>query len=294
MAATGFHEGELAAQRRAGVETQALRLEGMLGHASLSSGAAKFLAQQTFAVMTARDGEGLLWTSPLTAAAGFLQGRGDVLHVGSAFRDGDPLSGILAGQQVGMLAIDFATRRRMRINGVLAAADAAGLVVQVDQAFGNCPQYIHPRTVDVPILEAAPTAGARHETSLSEADRVLITAADTFFLGTTHPTRGNDASHRGGPRGFVRVDSPDRLWWPDYPGNNMFNSFGNLAVDDEAAMLFVDFESGASLHVSGRAQVQWTNPDTDGADGAARGVRFWVDSVVALGTSAVKRAERSS
>lgn len=294
MAATGFHEGELAAQRRAGVEAQAQRLEGMLGHASLSPGAAKFLAQQTFAVMTARDRHGVLWTSPLTAAAGFLQSGGDVVHVASTFRDGDPLSQIPVGQQVGMIAIDFATRRRMRLNGVLAAADFGGLVVQVDQAFGNCPQYIHPRTVDVPTLRTAPSAGARHETSLSEADRALIAAADTFFLGTTHPTRGNDASHRGGPPGFVRVDSPDRLWWPDYPGNNMFNSFGNLLVDDAAALLFVDFESGASLHVSGRAQVQWTIPDGPGADGAARAVRFRVDSVVALGNSTIKGAERSS
>jgi len=53
----------------------------------------------------------------------------------------------------------------------------------------------------------------------------MIAASDTFFLGTTHPVRGSDASHRGGPAGFVRVDG-DQLWWPDYPGNNLFNSFG--------------------------------------------------------------------
>ena len=57
---------------------------------------------------------------------------------------------------------------------------------------------------------------------------------ETFFLGTTHPDRGVDTSHRGGPAGFVRVED-GALWWPDYPGNNMFNSFGNLAVDDTAA-----------------------------------------------------------
>ncbi|OBI86296.1 pyridoxamine 5'-phosphate oxidase family protein [Mycobacterium asiaticum] len=294
MATTGFHEGELAAQRLAGVQGQAQRLEGMLGHATLSSGAAKFLAQQTFAVLTARDHEGRLWTSPLVAAAGFLQGLGDSLHVRSRFRDGDPLDGIPAGQQVGMIAIDFAARRRMRLNGVLATADSTGLLVQIDQAFGNCPQYIHPRTVDVPTLRSAPPAGVRHVLSLSESDRALIAGADTFFLGTTHPIRGNDASHRGGPPGFVRVDSPGRLWWPDYPGNNMFNSFGNLSVDDEAALLFVDFVNGASLHVSGRAQVQWNIPHGPGADGAARGVRFQVDSVVALGNSTVMRAERPS
>ena len=78
----------------------------------------------------------------------------------------------------------------------------------------------------------------------------LIEAADTFFLGTTHAISGNDASHRGGPPGFVRV-APEHLWWPDYPGNNMFNSFGNLSADPTAALLFMDFRAGITLQLSG-------------------------------------------
>ena len=61
-------------------------------------------------------------------------------------------------------------------------------------------------------------------------DIELIRSADTLFLGTTHLERGNDASHRGGPADFVYADH-ETVEWPDYPGNNMFNSFGNLAVD---------------------------------------------------------------
>ena len=80
------------------------------------------------------------------------------------------------------------------------------------------------------------------------------------------------------------MDSSKRLWWPDYPGNNMFNSFGNLAVDDEAALLFVDFRSGTTLHLSGSAEVQWTPPGVAGDDGGVgRRVAFSVDCVVALG-----------
>ena len=47
----------------------------------------------------------------------------------------------------------------------------------------------------------------------------------------------------------------------------MFNSLGNLAVDDTAALLFVDFESGDALHLSGRAVVEWTTPGTPCDDG---------------------------
>jgi uncharacterized protein len=184
-----------------------------------------------------------------------------------------------------LIAIDFAARRRMRINGTLVGGDNAGLTVQIDQAYGNCPQYIHRREPSASLLTATSAADARHSTRLDATDQALIAASDTFFLGTSHPFRGSDASHRGGPAGFVRVNSSERLWWPDYPGNNMFNSFGNLAVDDEAALLFLDFLTGATLHISGSAQVQWTHPVAAGDDGGVgRHVAFSIDSVVALGS----------
>lgn len=280
MTVTGFHEGEVATQRLAGVEANAKRLERMLDTASLSVGAAKFLAAQRFVAFTARDADDVLWTSPIAGPPGFLQGHDDQLRILAAPRSGDPLHELAVGQQVGLIAIDFEGRRRMRLNGVLRAGDKAGLVVGVDQAYGNCPQYIHRHAIDVPALSTSPQDVTRAP-SLDASALKMISAAGTFFLGTTHPTRGSDASHRGGPPGFVRVESPNRLWWPDYPGNNMFNSFGNLAVNDEAALLFVDFETGASLQLTGTAQVQWTSPGEPGDDGGVgRRVAFTVESVV--------------
>jgi len=109
-------------------------------------------------------------------------------------------------------------------------------------------------------------AGARHATALAEADAQLIRRADTFFLGTVHPERGADASHRGGPAGFVRLDGASRLWWPDYQGNNLFNSLGNLAVDPEAALLFFNFHDGQALQLSGTAGVEWDHAGEPGDD----------------------------
>jgi hypothetical protein len=106
----------------------------------------------------------------------------------------------------------------------------------------------------------------RRDSVLSPSDIGLIRAADTFFLGTTNPERGSDASHRGGAPGFVRVGG-GRLWWPDYPGNNLFNSFGNLAVDPEAALLFFDFDSGRTLQLSGLAEIDWDAAGRPGDDG---------------------------
>lgn len=270
-------------QRRAGVEAEAGRLESMLDSSGLSQGAARFLASQRFAALTGRDHNGVLWVSPLAAPPGFLRGQEGVLHVSASPRDGDPLHEIPVGQQVGLIAIDFATRRRIRINGELVGADHGSMTVRVDQSYGNCPKYIHRRAIDVASLSAPPSKRPERATLLGPSDQAMIATSDTFFLGTSHPTRGSDASHRGGPPGFVRVDSPDRLWWPDFPGNNMFNSYGNLAVDDKAALLFLDFDTGATLHVTGTAHVRWTTPGATGDDGAVgRNVAFSVDAVATL------------
>jgi hypothetical protein len=102
--------------------------------------------------------------------------------------------------------------------------------------------------------------------TLAAVDAARIRSADTFFLGTAHPGRGTDASHRGGPAGFVRV-AGNQLWWPDYPGNNLFNSFGNLVVSPEAALLFPDFATGRTVQLSGTAEVEWDYPDQPGDDG---------------------------
>jgi predicted pyridoxine 5'-phosphate oxidase superfamily flavin-nucleotide-binding protein len=275
-AQSGFHEGELAVQDRAGVRAQAARLgDAMLAAPELTGGMSTFLAKRDFAVLTARDADGRLWTSPLFAARGFLQAGDRELRVHARPGPGDPLHPLAAGQPVGMLAIEFATRRRVRINGLLTDVDGEGLRLSVDQAYGNCPKYIHPRRLEHVDHPARP---AERSSALGPEQERLITNADTFFLGTIHPTRGADASHRGGPPGFVRVDG-DMLWWPDYPGNNMFNSFGNLAVDPSAALLFIDFDTGTTLHMSGKATVEWVTPsDLDG--GTGRRVRLVVEPPV--------------
>jgi predicted pyridoxine 5'-phosphate oxidase superfamily flavin-nucleotide-binding protein len=274
--AVGFHNGELAVQRRAGVQAQAARLRGMLEPVELRGGIVTFLADRTFAVITGRDAADRLWTSPLTGQPGFLEASSPTtLTIRAALPSGDPLYRMGAGQPVGLVVVEFATRRRVRINGFLARVGFDQLVVEVEQAYGNCPQYIHQRRV-VPDAPGGSGQDSRHGTALREEDAELIRSADTFFLGTTHPERGNDASHRGGPAGFVHVEG-NELWWPDFPGNNMFNSFGNLAVDPAAALLFPDFRTGRTVALSGTAALEWVS---EAEEPTGRRVRFTVESVV--------------
>lgn len=279
----GFHDGELAVQQRAGVLGGARRLVGMLDTADLRGGVARFLADRTFAALAAQDADGRLWVTSLTGAPGFLEVTGPTtLYVHAAPRAGDPLHDAPAGQPVGMIVLDLARRRRIRVNGILTGSAEHGLVVEAEQAYGNCPQYIQQRVLE-PTTTTAPASGTavRRADSLGPAEVDLVRRADTFVLGTTHPDRGSDASHRGGSPGFVRVDDDGTLWWPDYQGNNMFNSLGNIAVDPRAALLFVDFATGETLHLSGSAVVEWVGAAATGDDGhTGRRVRVGIESVV--------------
>ncbi|MEW2544706.1 pyridoxamine 5'-phosphate oxidase family protein [Streptomyces sp. NPDC047002] len=277
---TGFHEGELAVQRLAGVTKDAARLSGMLAPARLRGGASGFLGERTFAAVTARDATGTLWISPLTGPPGFLHvASPTALDVRAVPAEGDPLHGLPADQPAGLIVVEFAARRRLRINGTLTASDADGLRVDVEQMYGNCPQHIRPRRLRP--ARAAGAAQVRRAAALDADDTALVRGADTFLIGTAHPTRGNDASHRGGPAGFVRVEDGG-LWWPDYEGNNMFNTLGNLRADPTAALVFFDFAAGRTLHLSGRAEVEWGAPGAPGDDGGTgRRVRFTPRRVVA-------------
>jgi hypothetical protein len=150
-----------------------------------------------------------------------------------------------------------------------------GLEIAADQAFGNCPSYIQKRDLELDLSSPVTAPGpARRGSELTAEHVEIVENADTFFLGTSHPTRGADTSHKGGLPGFVRVDGPD-LWWPDYAGNNLFNSLGNIAVDPVASMLFIDFRKGATLYLSGMAHLEWVTPGSRGDDGGTgRRVRF--------------------
>lgn len=288
-----FHEGELAVQRKAGVLEDAARLSDMLAPAGLGAGAARFLADRTFAAITARDAEGTLWTSPLAGPPGFLDVASPrVLAVRARLAEGDPLHRLAAPQPIGLIVIDYRLRRRVRINGTLTDSGHDGLRLEVREAYGNCPQHIQPRD-----LRHAPDADhaadpIRRGASLSGDDSALIGRSDTFLIGTIHPSRGADTSHRGGAPGFVSVED-GTLSWPDYPGNNMFNTFGNLEVDSTAALLFVDFATGRALHLSGSATVRWTSAGAPGDDGhTGRRVQFTPRQVVS-GTHLPLRASTS-
>jgi predicted pyridoxine 5'-phosphate oxidase superfamily flavin-nucleotide-binding protein len=174
--------------------------------------------------------------------------------------------------------IDLATRRRMRINGKAERLGEDIIRVQIEQAFSNCPRYIQAR-VPSSVLPATPPSATRSH-FLSESQKQRIASADTFFIASAHPQSGADASHRGGNPGFLHVEGDRRLVIPDYNGNSLFNTLGNIHLNPHAGLLFVNFESGRTLQLTGRATINWDRDAASLYPGAERLVEFDIDEVL--------------
>jgi hypothetical protein len=236
-----------------------------------------FFAQLPFLVAGTLDDDGAPTATLLASGPGFVASPDPQTLAIAATSDTPAGRHLVAGAPVGLLGIELHTRRRNRANGRVAYSGERGLIVAVDQSFGNCPQYIHPR-----LLELDPDArpGIEAFEGLDEAARAQVAAADTFFVATASGASlqggGVDVSHRGGPVGFVRVDG-DVLTIPDYRGNRYFNTLGNLVAEPRAALLFVDFDRGDLLQLQGRTEILWDGPAVRAVPGAERLWRLTVE-----------------
>ena len=95
----------------------------------------------------------------------------------------------------------------------------------------------------------------------SDDNREFIETAHYFFLATADAEGRPDCSFKGGAPGFVRVTAPDELAFPDYDGNGMFKSLGNLLVNAHVGLLFIAMhDSPRRLRVNGTASVRDDDP----------------------------------
>jgi predicted pyridoxine 5'-phosphate oxidase superfamily flavin-nucleotide-binding protein len=270
----GYHRGELAAQALAGDTQRATHL-GRSIRAVVPAVAARFLGERRQIVLGAADASGRMWATMLSGPAGFLDAPDEhTVTVTGHPHPGDPLAALLSGSaQVGTIAIEPATRRRMRVNG-RARPTPDGLSITVEQVFSNCPKYIQKRSPEV-AGAARPAQQDRRGRTLSAGQQNLIGASDTFFIATADDHGSADASHRGGNPGFVQVLSPTELRWPDYFGNAAYMTLGNLELNPAAGLLFPDWDTGSLLLVTGTARTDWT-PDVE------RTVTFTMEETVEL------------
>jgi len=274
-----FHEGEQAIQRR---QNRRERVEAMgrrVIRDYLPEQHREFYRALPYALIGSLDAEGRPWASIVCGDPGFIDApTAQRLHIVADTLGGDPLErNLQVGAPLGLLGIDLSTRRRNRVSATILGVGPGELELQVVQSFGNCPQYIQSR--EVHSRYGSSPGPVEQLSGLGDKHRALIAASDTFFVASASSAapdssvceaQGADVSHRGGRPGFVRVADDGLLTIPDYAGNNYFNTLGNILQYPRAGLLFVDFDSGDLLSLTGEAAIEWDMPEAQYFAGAER------------------------
>lgn len=311
-----FHVGEILLQQAAGVQEQVMSYAPTFVRNKMPNQHREFYAELPFLVVAARDRTGAMWSTLLeknvneSGTAHFITSPSDrVLHIQARPVPGDALHDAFAFHSetdLGLLGIQLETKRRNRVNG-RASLDpsGAGLNFAVDQSFGNCPQYIKPRANwhrEMGVIDSSNTGSPRTENNTEtqslanhlNSDQIRsIHSAETIFTASGYRGEGqdvrfgNDASHRGGAPGFVRVveiEADDKkegtvrrqqaIEWTEYPGNNHFNTLGNVLLDPRVGISIPNFATGGLLQISGTAVVEMGKLEVGG-----RKVRMLVSAV---------------
>ncbi|MEJ8847023.1 pyridoxamine 5'-phosphate oxidase family protein [Variovorax rhizosphaerae] len=274
-----FHEGEKALQAHAGSRAKLEEVGARVIREAMPAQHRDFFSQLPFLLYGLVDGEGQPWASALAAPAGFIRSPDDRhLDIAALPMPGDPVAALAEGASIGLLGIQPHTRRRNRANGIVDRVYGDGFSVRITQSFGNCPKYIWPREPSFAAREGTAMPSEHADRLDAEAMR-FIAQADTFFIATAHPhaqssgaarAHGVDVSHRGGPRGFVRVVDEHTLVVPDYLGNYFFNTLGNLLLEPRAGLLFIDYDNGDLLYVAASVRIVQDEEEISAYPGAQR------------------------
>ncbi|MFK0330760.1 pyridoxamine 5'-phosphate oxidase family protein [Rhizobium sp. NPDC090275] len=276
-----WHDGEISLQEKAGVAARMKDVGARVLRDHLIDQHRQFYPQLPFIVLGTVDADGDAWATLRANYPGFLDSP-DVrtLSVKLAREPADPADrGMEDGDAIGMLGIELQTRRRNRLNGTIARSTADRFDVTVGQSYGNCPQYIQLRDFgfsrEPELSSAVPAVVAE---ALDARAMALISKSDTFFVASyadrDDGERQVDVSHRGGKPGFVRIGEDGVLTIPDFAGNLFFNTLGNILINGRAGLVFVDFDSGDLMQLSGDAEVVLDSPEIAAFQGAERLWRF--------------------
>lgn len=252
----GFHAGEVKAQQLAGVRV-ASEFANKMYRDFIPQSAESFLEKLQIIYVGSMDNQGRVWCSLVSGQQGFLSIRDNkTLVINGNISKEDPLiTNIESNSKIGTLYLDFATRRRLRINGTASLEDGV-IILDTNQVYGNCPKYIQTRTFSYNEPDDTGTTNTKRATNLSQDQKNWIEQSDTFFIASTNNDE-MDASHRGGNPGFVKILENGAIVFPDYFGNFMFNTLGNIVINPNVGLVFIDFENRKTLQITGKATILW-------------------------------------
>ena len=285
-----FHRGEKTIQARLGIQDRMEALGSRVIRDHMPEQHQAFFARLPLLVVGSVDACGRPWASVLAGKPGFVRAIDPrTLVVTARPIYGDPLAkALVEGAEIGVLGLEFDTRRRNRANGKIAHACEEAFEIRVAQSFGNCPKYIQSRQYQFTddIMDIGDKRVVNRGSALTKDEAALIARSDTLFIASQFSedsedwSHGVDVSHRGGRPGFVIVAHESLLLFPDYAGNCMFNTLGNIEVDPRCGLLFIDFDTGDCLQLTGEAAILWEPEHVCRFPGAKRVVSFQLEDVI--------------
>lgn len=133
------------------------------------------------------------------------------------------------------------------------------LVLKIEQSLGNCPKYLNKKH----ITSNSPQPELLSSSNLLSAEAIdLVHRADMLFVASANAHEDMDMNHRGGPKGFIRVSNPkgeskegSTIVWPEYSGNNLYQTLGNLQSTPRAGLCIPDFNSSDVLYLTGNTEI---------------------------------------
>jgi len=253
-----FHEGEYQIQETMGVRKDSDALSSMIQN-KLPFIAKGFLRELKFSVLTLVINETDMHSAVTYNHNNFIEILDDTAilinlnnksHIPKKYLEKDDL-------KIGFLGIDFEQAMRIRINGKAKILDNK-IIVSIDEAYANCPKYIKRRILNQNENNDLYKNVYKHvikQNRITEELSNVISNSDTFFLASSHKRKGADISHKGGKKGFVKVISQTEIQFIDMPGNNLYNSLGNITTNSLVNLLFVDFKNNDIYLIIGDANI---------------------------------------
>lgn len=285
-----FHQGELQIQQHMGVREKIETYASRVIRDHLPEQHRKFYERLPFILLSTTDDLARPWASLLTGQPGFITSPDNTtLNIQAKPLTGAPLNEILKqGADIGLLGIELETRRRNRITGRITTTQSDGFTIKVNQTFGNCPKFIQTRTVNIlPKTNQLETQKPVHKSDhFDKKTKKIIARSDTFFIASAYRddetlvSQGADVSHRGGKPGFVKIEDEKTFIFPDFSGNNHFNTIGNIHLNPKAGFLFLDFDKGDMVYLTGNTEILWDDAEKQAFTGAERLIRFHVSEAI--------------
>ncbi len=272
-----FHAGERAVQDRVGVPEDWRQRAAYAIRAEMSAQQQAFFESLPVLFVGLRDMQGRPWATVCPLPTGAQATRTRLTARTRTMLSQSLGLDLRPGSKAAMLGLDFAIRRRNRVNGAVTAAAEGVLSIAVEQSYGNCPKYIRTHDIRPPPAPFPPADGQRIAIGDAATQRIL-SSADTFFIAT-YAEDSADVSHRGGMPGVLRPNADGSLSFPDYAGNRYFNTLGNIEVCGRAGLFIPDFATGEAILLTGRARIDWSSARAADFEWAERVVDIYTEDV---------------